>query len=47
MLENVVFATHLNLITNDVLAQHFMEYLGEKLEQLRDILILRLLRIVI
>ena len=47
MLENVVFATHLNLITKDVLAQHFMEYLAEKLEQLRDILILRLLRIVI
>ena len=34
LLENVVFATRLNLITKDVQAQHFMEYLAEKLEQL-------------
>ena len=45
--ENAVFAIRLNLITKDVQAQHFMEYLAEKLEQLKDMLTLRLLGIVI
>ena len=44
--ENAVFAIRLNLITKDVQAQHFMEYLAEKLEQLKDMLTLRLLGIV-